>query len=174
MPCYSWKFWWISWPFIWFQGRFSNDEALNGRLVSLSNVDMITNAYVEKLLTDEIGKRNNAAAATTDLKKNIALPTLLSLPVERLIARYWCCVARTGNIRTDSCKYFRPGSRNLMLHHNGCLVAFTKRKKWLCVFFQKSLGLADFYYFGADDSAYPIAEIQLMGREWCWYDRVAW
>jgi GMC oxidoreductase len=52
--------------------------------------------------------------------------------------------------------------RNLMLHHNGCLVAFTKDKINDCVF-QKSLGLSDFY-FGADDSEFPLGEIQLMGR----------
>ncbi|MEO6539794.1 MAG: GMC family oxidoreductase, partial [Ferruginibacter sp.] len=51
--------------------------------------------------------------------------------------------------------------RNLMLHHNGCLVAFTKKKND-CVF-QKSLGIADFYH-GADDSEFPLGEIQLMGR----------
>jgi choline dehydrogenase-like flavoprotein len=52
--------------------------------------------------------------------------------------------------------------RNLMLHHNGCLVAFTKDKINDCIF-QKSLGLADFYN-GAEDSEYPLGEIQLMGR----------
>ncbi|MGK2864310.1 MAG: GMC oxidoreductase [Chitinophagaceae bacterium] len=51
--------------------------------------------------------------------------------------------------------------RNLMLHHNGCLVAFTKKNND-CVF-QKSLGIADFYH-GADDSEFPLGEIQLMGR----------
>ena len=51
--------------------------------------------------------------------------------------------------------------RNLMLHHNGCLVAFTNKKND-CVF-QKSLGLADFYH-GADNSDFPLGEIQLMGR----------
>ena len=49
-----------------------------------------------------------------------------------------------------------------MLHHNGCLVAFLKDKINDCVF-QKSLGIADFYN-GADDSPFPLGEIQLMGR----------
>jgi hypothetical protein len=49
-----------------------------------------------------------------------------------------------------------------MLHHNGCLVAFTKDMINDCVF-QKSLGIADFYH-GADDSEFPLGEIQLMGR----------
>lgn len=48
-----------------------------------------------------------------------------------------------------------------MLHHNGCLVAFTKKQND-CIF-QKSLGLADFYH-GASDSTFPLGEIQLMGR----------
>jgi len=52
--------------------------------------------------------------------------------------------------------------RNLMLHHNGCLVAFLKDAINDCVF-QKSLGIADFYN-GADDSEFPLGEIQLMGR----------
>ena len=52
--------------------------------------------------------------------------------------------------------------KNLMLHHNGCLVAFTKEKINDCVF-QKSLGLSDFYN-GADDSEFPLGKIQLMGR----------
>jgi choline dehydrogenase-like flavoprotein len=51
--------------------------------------------------------------------------------------------------------------RNLMLHHNGCLVAFLKDMINDCVF-QKSLGFADFYH-GAD-SEFPLGEIQLMGR----------
>ncbi|HEY0679927.1 MAG TPA: GMC family oxidoreductase, partial [Chitinophagaceae bacterium] len=51
--------------------------------------------------------------------------------------------------------------RNLMLHHNGCMVAFTGKEND-CVF-QKSLGIADFYH-GADDSEFPLGEIQLMGR----------
>jgi hypothetical protein len=48
-----------------------------------------------------------------------------------------------------------------MLHHNGCLVAFTKKKNDFI--FQKSLGIAD-YYHGAEDSEFPLGEIQLMGR----------
>jgi choline dehydrogenase-like flavoprotein len=48
-----------------------------------------------------------------------------------------------------------------MLHHNGCLVAFTKKKND-CVF-QKSFGIADFYEAGAANE-YPLGEIQLMGR----------
>ena len=59
--------------------------------------------------------------------------------------------------------------RNLMLHHNGCLVAFTKKKND-CVF-QKSLGIADFYHH-ADDSKFPLGEIQLMGRND--YDTILW
>jgi choline dehydrogenase-like flavoprotein len=51
--------------------------------------------------------------------------------------------------------------KNLMLHHNGCLVAFTKKVND-CKF-QKSFGIADFYH-GANDSKFPLGEIQLMGR----------
>jgi hypothetical protein len=41
------------------------------------------------------------------------------------------------------------------------LLLLQKRK--MIVFFQKSLGIAD-YYHGSDDSEFPLGEIQLMGR----------
>ena len=75
--------------------------------------------------------------------------------------------ARTGSITLQQQFGFTANSsgqvgRNLMLHHNGCLVAFLKDAINDCVF-QKSLGIADFYN-GADDSEFPLGEIQLMGR----------
>ena len=134
--------------------------ALNHALM-LSNVEMITHAYVEKLITDETGT------------KVIAVKTIVEGEEEFFCADTFivaCGAVNSAALFLRSVNDKHPNGlanssgqvgRNLMLHHNGCLVAFTKKKND-CVF-QKSLGLADFYH-GADDSDLPLGEIQLMGR----------
>ena len=134
--------------------------ALN-RALSLGTTDMITNAYVEKLLTDESGKQVTAVVAIIDSKRVLLCADTIIIACGAVNSA--ALMLRSANPRHPDGLANTSGQvgRNLMLHHNGCLVAFTKKKND-CVF-QKSLGLADFY-FGAGDSAYPLGEIQLMGR----------
>ncbi len=135
-------------------------SALNKALMN-ENVTMLTHAYVEKILTDESGVKVIAVVAIIEGEEMIFSANII------IVA---CGAVNSAALflRSASAKHPRglanssgEVGRNLMLHHNGCLVAFTKKKND-CVF-QKSLGLADFYH-GADDSEFPLGEIQLMGR----------
>lgn len=134
--------------------------ALNHALM-LSNVEMITHAFVEKLITGESGKKIIAVKAIVEGEE-------VFYSADTFIVA--CGAVNSAALFLRSANHIHPNGlanssgqvgRNLMLHHNGCLVAFSKKKND-CVF-QKSLGLADFYH-GADDSALPLGEIQLMGR----------
>lgn len=125
------------------------------------NVTLLTNAYVEKLLTDEDGEKVVAALTTINGER-------IKFTAEVFIVA--CGAVNSAALFLRSANEKHPTGlanssgqvgRNVMLHHNGCLVAFTNKKND-CIF-QKSLGIADFYY-GADDSEYPLGEIQLMGR----------
>ena len=125
------------------------------------NVTLMTHAYVEKLLTSPSGDRVIAALTVINGEK---------IKFSGDIFVVACGAVNSAALFLRSANEMHPDGlanssdqvgRNLMLHHNGCLVAFT-RKKNDCVF-QKSLGLADFYH-GADDSKFPLGEIQLMGR----------
>jgi len=125
------------------------------------NVTLLTHAYVEKLETDASGKR---------ITKVIAMVKGERVVFDAGIVIVACGAVNSAALMLRSANDKHPRGlanssdqvgRNLMLHHNGCMVAFT-RKKNTCVF-QKSLGLSDFY-FGADDSPLPLGEIQLMGR----------
>jgi choline dehydrogenase-like flavoprotein len=125
------------------------------------NVTLLTHAYVEKLETDGSGKK------VTKVITNIKGEKIVFSADTIFVA---CGAVNSAALLLRSANEKHPGGlanssdqvgRNLMLHHNGCLVAFTKKKND-CVF-QKSLGIADFYH-GADDSGYPLGEIQLMGR----------
>jgi choline dehydrogenase-like flavoprotein len=138
----------------------SQTMALN-KALSLNTVEMVTNAYVEKLLTDETGKKIIAVKAIIESKEILFYADTIIIACGAVNSA--ALMLRSANDMNPTGLANSSGQvgRNLMLHHNGCLVAFTKKKND-CVF-QKSLGLADFY-FGADDSELPLGEIQLMGR----------
>ena len=125
------------------------------------NTTLLTHAYVEKLETDASGKKINKVIAIIKNER-------VSFSADIVVVA--CGAVNSAALFLRSANDKHPNGlanssdqvgRNLMLHHNGCLVAFTKKKND-CVF-QKSLGLADFY-LGADDSRFPLGEIQLMGR----------
>ncbi len=131
------------------------------KALSNNNVELITDAYVEKLLTDNTGKKVTAVVGIVNGEEVIFSADII------IVA---CGAVNSAALMLRSANDMHPNGlanssdqvgRNLMLHHNGCLVAFTKKKNDSV--FQKSLGLADFY-FGADDSELPLGEIQLMGR----------
>jgi choline dehydrogenase-like flavoprotein len=143
------------------------DSKADGQVMALrpalmnKNVVLLTHAYVEKLETDASGKR------ITKVVTNIKDEKIVFSADTVFVA---CGAVNSAALLLRSANEQHPDGlanssdqvgRNLMLHHNGCLVAFTKKNND-CVF-QKSLGLADFYH-GADDSEFPLGEIQLMGR----------
>jgi choline dehydrogenase-like flavoprotein len=144
------------------------DSKADGQVMCLrpalqnKNVTLMTHAYVEKLETDSAGKKVNKVV--TDIKGE-------KIVFNADIVIVACGAVNSAALMLRSANDKHPNGlanssdqlgRNLMLHHNGCLVAFIKEKINDCVF-QKSLGLSDFY-FGADDSEFPLGEIQLMGR----------
>lgn len=125
------------------------------------NVTLLTHAYVEKLDTDISGKKITKVIADVKGERILFSSDIV------IIA---CGAVNSAALLLRSANESHPNGlanssgqagRNLMLHHNGCMVAFTKKKND-CVF-QKSLGIADFYH-RADDSEFPLGEIQLMGR----------
>lgn len=126
------------------------------------NVTLITHAYVERLDTDASGKRVSKVHATVRGEKIIFDADIVIVACGAVNSA--ALMLRSANEKHPNGLANSSGQvgRNLMLHHNGCLVAFLKDKINDCVF-QKSLGIADFYN-GADDSEFPLGEIQLMGR----------
>jgi choline dehydrogenase-like flavoprotein len=125
------------------------------------NVSLLTHAYVERLDTDSTGRfvKNvvvNVQGERVSFKADIVIVACGAVNSAALMLR-----SRNGHHPNGLGNSSDQVGRNLMLHHNGCLVAFTKKKND-CVF-QKSFGIADFYHAGASGE-YPLGEIQLMGR----------
>jgi choline dehydrogenase-like flavoprotein len=143
------------------------DSKADGQVIALrpalqhKNVTLITHAYVERLETDASGK------TVTQVVAQVAGENII-YKADLIIVACGAVNSAALFLRSASDKHPKGLAnssdlvgRNLMLHHNGCLVAFTKKNND-CVF-QKSLGLADFYH-RSDDSPFPLGEIQLMGR----------
>ncbi|MEO6229071.1 MAG: GMC family oxidoreductase [Ferruginibacter sp.] len=125
------------------------------------NVSMITHANVDKLITDITGNKVIAVSVTLNGQQQLFTAAIFIVACGAVNSA--ALFLRSSNEQHPDGLANSSGQvgRNLMLHHNGCLVAFTKKLND-CVF-QKSLGLADFYH-KADDSQFPLGEIQLMGR----------
>lgn len=125
------------------------------------NTTLLTGARVEKLVTNESGTRVTEAVVTINGEKMIFRADTFFVACGAVNSA--ALFLRSANEKHPDGLANSSGQvgRNLMLHHNGCLVAFTGKKNESV--FQKSLGLADFYH-GAADSPYPLGEIQLMGR----------
>jgi choline dehydrogenase-like flavoprotein len=143
------------------------DSKADGQVMCLrpalknKNITLMTHAYVEKLITDVSGEKVVAAVTIINGEKikfnaDIFIVACGAVNSAALFLRSANEMHPTGLANSSD-----QVGRNLMLHHNGCLVAFTGKKND-CVF-QKSLGIADFYH-RADDSEFPLGEIQLMGR----------
>jgi choline dehydrogenase-like flavoprotein len=143
------------------------DSKADGQVVALrpalinNNVTLITHAFVQRLETDVTGKT---------VTKVITIVNGEKISYSAGVVIVACGAVNSAALLLRSANDRHPNGlanssdqvgRNLMLHHNGCLVAFTKKKND-CVF-QKSLGIADFYH-GSDDNNLPHGEIQLMGR----------
>lgn len=144
------------------------DSKADGQVMCLrpalmnKNVTLMTHAYVEQLYTDTAGKKVTKVIADIKGEKVIFNSDLVIVACGAVNSAALMLRSANNNHPDGLANSSGQVGRNLMLHHNGCLVAFTKEMINDCVF-QKSLGLADFYH-GASDSKFPLGEIQLMGR----------
>jgi len=125
------------------------------------NVTLMTHAYVERLVTDDSGEKIVEVITIVNGERIKFSADLFFVACGAVNSAALFLRSANENHPNGLANSSDQVGRNLMLHHNGCLVAFTKKKND-CVF-QKSLGLADFYH-KSHDSEFPLGEIQLMGR----------
>ncbi|WP_407527882.1 GMC family oxidoreductase [Lacibacter sp. MH-610] len=130
-------------------------------VLNRENVTLLTHTYVEKLITNTDGTKVTNVKALINGEEQYFSTDMVVVA---------CGAVNSAALFLRSANEQHPNGlanssdqvgRNLMLHHNGCLVAFTRKNNTSV--FQKSIGIADFYH-GADDSEFPLGEIQLMGR----------
>jgi choline dehydrogenase-like flavoprotein len=143
------------------------DSKADGQVMALrpalthKNVTLLTEAYVERLDTDANGKQVSRVIVNLKGEKVVFKGDIIIIACGAVNSAALMLRSHSENHPNGLANSSDLVGRNLMLHHNGCMVAFTNKRND-CVF-QKSLGIAD-YYHGEPGGAYPLGEIQLMGR----------
>ncbi|TNC07254.1 GMC family oxidoreductase [Methylobacterium terricola] len=130
-------------------------------LAAHDNLTLMTNSYVDRLLTDPAGrtvtgvevKRGDATEVFTGDVVVVACGALSSALL----------LLRSGNDAHPHGLANRSGQvgRNYMRHNNSTVLAISRTPN--PTKFQKTLGLNDFY-FGSDDWDYPLGHIQMVGK----------
>jgi choline dehydrogenase-like flavoprotein len=125
------------------------------------NVELITGAYVERLETDAAGQTVTAvhvlqAGVLEIYAADIVVVSAGALSSALLMFRSASEAHPTGLANGSD-----QVGRNYMRHNNSAFMAISKDRN--DTVFQKTLALSDFY-FGAEDYAYPLGCIQMIGK----------
>lgn len=125
------------------------------------NVTLLTRAYVKRLETDASGRRVASVRVERD-------GVCESYSADIVVAS--CGAINSAALLLRSANERHPDGLgnasglvgcNYMRHNNSALLAVSREPN--PTVFQKTLGLNDFY-FGADDSEFPLGHIQMLGK----------
>jgi choline dehydrogenase-like flavoprotein len=125
------------------------------------NLQLLTNAYVERLLTDPKGHAITGVEVVRDGGKEVFTADLVVAACGALSSAL--LMLRSANDAHPAGLANGSGQvgRNYMRHNNTTVLAVSKTPN--PTKFQKTLGLNDFY-FRSDDWEYPLGHIQMVGK----------
>jgi len=130
--------------------------------LSSPHVELLTHAYVERLLTDQSGRRVTGIAIKQGTSRR---------EVQAAVVVVSCGAVNSAALLLRSANTAHPHGLanssglvgcNYMVHNNTALMAVHPTKRNATVF-QKTIALNDFYLRG-DDWPYPMGNIQLLGK----------
>lgn len=125
------------------------------------NVTLLTGALVERLSTTAAGRAVDGVTAVIDGQRQVYRGDIVVVACGAINSA--ALLLRSASSAHPDGLANRSGlvGRNYMCHNNGMVIAITDEPN--PAQFQKAFAIADFYH-GADDSAYPLGLIQLMGK----------
>jgi choline dehydrogenase-like flavoprotein len=126
-----------------------------------ANVELLTNAYVERLETSATGREiTGVVVRDKSLTKTYSANTVV---VSCGAINSAALLLRSANSQHPSGLGNRSDvvGRHYMFHNNSAFVALSARPN--TTIFQKTLGLND-YYWGDKDSSFPLGHIQMLGK----------
>ncbi len=127
-----------------------------------TNVDIWTNTFARRILTDETGQRATAVEVERD-------GAVITVSAERIILSGGATNSAILLLKSKNEKH--PDGlanssgmvgRNYMVHNNTALTAVAPLKVNPTVF-QKTMAVND-YYFGDDEFPYPMGNLQMLGK----------
>ena len=130
--------------------------------LAYDNVDLVTNAYVERLETDDTGRTVNAVVTKLGDGSTVRF-TADVVVVSAGAVNSAALLLRSSNDRHPNglANSSDAVGRHYMRHNNLALMAVSKEPN--PTRFQKTLAMND-WYLGADDWDYPLGGIQMLGK----------
>ena len=131
--------------------------------LSSGHVELLTGAYADRILTDEIGGRATGVQLVRDGQ---------TLQVQTSTVVVSCGAVNSAALLLRSANDQHPNGlanssgavgRNYMVHNNSVMVAINPGHRNR-VTFQKTLYFNDFYLHGTDEHPYPLGHVQLIGK----------
>jgi choline dehydrogenase-like flavoprotein len=125
------------------------------------NVHILTGRKAEKLITSQDGKRVTQVITTGSQGEEKFEADTIVISAGAINSAALLLNSSNEHHPTGLGNSSGLLGKNLMLHNNGTVVAISPMMN--TAIFQKSILLTDFYH-GANDSAFPLGSVQLMGK----------
>lgn len=125
------------------------------------NVTLLTNSYVEKLLTSADGKKVSEVLVERNGQKESYTGDVVVVSCGAINSAALLLRSKSSQHPTGLANSSDVIGRFYMCHNNSAMIALSTTKNPTA--FQKTLGINDFY-FGADDWQYPVGHIQMLGK----------
>jgi choline dehydrogenase-like flavoprotein len=125
------------------------------------NLTLMTNTYVERLLTDGTGRTVTGVEALQDGARRVFCADIVVVACGALSSALLMLRSASDAHPDGLANSSGQVGRNYMRHNNAVVLAVSKTPN--PTKFQKTLGLNDFY-FGSDDWDYPLGHIQMVGK----------
>ena len=125
------------------------------------NVTLKRNVKVNRLITDDSGKRVTMIEGEEEGKSVSFKGKLVILSCGAINSSALLLKSKSDKHPNGLANSSGLVGRHYMCHNNSAIVAISTKKN--PTHFQKTLAIND-YYFGADDSKYPLGHIQLLGK----------
>lgn len=125
------------------------------------NVTLLTGAYVTQLETSSDGRRVSAVAVERNGERERYTADVVVVAAGAINSAALLLRSATDRHPHGLANGSGQVGRNLMLHNNSSLIAFSHEPN--PTKFQKTLGINDFYY-GDGDWPFPLGAMQMLGR----------
>lgn len=125
------------------------------------NVTLLTGAYVERLETDAAGRTVTGVQVVLGGARETFRSDLVAVACGALSSALLMFRSASGVHPHGLANGSDQVGRHYMRHNNSAFMAISRKPN--DTVFQKTMALSDFY-FGADDFAYPLGCIQMIGK----------
>jgi choline dehydrogenase-like flavoprotein len=131
--------------------------------IASGSVELVTNAYVDQVLTDASGSRATGVRIKHGTSETVVAADKVVVSCGAVNSAALLLRSASRNHPHGLANSSGAVGRHYMVHNNTVMVGVSLRRKNTSVF-QKTLYFNDFYTRGTEDHPYPLGHVQLIGK----------